>query len=201
MKISRKNLVQLCDKFLNNEINKIEIENFASTLMFSDELDWDDEDEILSKTIFEWDNEDINFRINKVNMRLWKNRLENNIDELMEHNFWNTHIEKQKEICANYNSKWNPINPKLKIGASIDLNLDPLNGIRQKGEKGTTGWFIWSGEFSENKDFFQPICAENLLQIRPQIIKYLGLDVGFRLLIDNNGYENVWFDENIKDEM
>ena len=197
MKITRQNLIQLCDKFLNNEINKVEIENFASTLMFSDELDWDDKDEILSDTIFEWDNEEINFSINKVNMKLWKNRLENNIDELMEYNSWNSHIEKQKEICTKYNSRWNPINNKLKVGASTNLNLDPLNATREKKENGTTGWFIWSGEFSKEKDFFEPLCAEHLLQIRPQIIKYLALDVGFRILIDNEGYEDVWFDGNI----
>lgn len=200
MKITRKNLIQLCNKFLNNEISKTEIESFASTLMFSDELDWDDEDEILSNTIFEWDNENINFPINKVNMQLWKNRLENNIDELLDYNSWSSHIEKQKEICAKYNSNWKPINYKLKIGASVDLNLDPLNGMREKAENGTTGWFIWSGKFSENKDFFKPLSSEHLLQIRPQIIKYLGLDVGFRILIDNDGYEDVWFDGNIIDK-
>lgn len=75
MKITRQNLIQLCDKFLNNEITKIEIKSFASTLMFSDELDWDDEDEILSDTIFEWDNEETNYVINKANMKLWKKRL------------------------------------------------------------------------------------------------------------------------------
>jgi hypothetical protein len=133
-------------------------------------------------------------------MQLWKNRLENNIDELIDYNSWSSHIEKQKEVCAKYNSNWKPINYKLKIGTSVDLNLDPLNGMREKAENGTTGWLIWSGEFSENKDFFKPLCSEHLLQIRPQIIKYLGLDVGFRILIDNDGYEDVWFDGNILDK-
>jgi len=168
--------------------------------MFSDELDWDDNDEVLSDTIFEWDNEEINFPINKVNMLLWKNRLENNIDKLIEYNFWNHHIEKQKEICDKYNSKWNPINQKLKVGISVDLNSDPLNGMREKAENGITGWYIWSGEFSEKDNFFKPLCAEHLLQIRPEIIKYLGLDVGYRFLIDENGYEDIWFDNNLKDK-
>lgn len=200
MIVTRQNLIQLCDRFLNNEISKGEIKSFASTLMFSDELDWDDNDEVLSDTIFEWDNEEINFPINKVNMLLWKNRLENNIDKLIEYNFWNHHIEKQKEICDKYNSKWNPINQKLKVGISVDLNSDPLNGMREKAENGITGWYIWSGEFSEKDNFFKPLCAEHLLQIRPEIIKYLGLDVGYRFLIDENGYEDIWFDNNLKDK-
>ena len=67
------------------------------------------------------------------------------------------------------------------------------NVLRHPGDKGTTGWFIWTGDYSEAEDFFKTMCAEHLLQIRPQIIRYLGLDVGYRFLIDNNGYEDVWY--------
>jgi hypothetical protein len=42
------------------------------------------------------------------------------------------------------------------------------------------------------------MCAEHLLQTRPELIKYFGLDVGYRFLIDNNGYEDVWYDEKLK---
>ncbi|SCY98973.1 immunity protein Imm33 domain-containing protein [Flavobacterium caeni] len=195
MEITRKDLIELCDKFLNGEISKEGIENFASNAIFSDDDDWDDE--IISDTIFEWDNEEINFPINNVNMELWKKRLNGDEDELLKYNFWNSHIEPQKKICEKFDSLWKPINKKLKIGVSKNLNLDPLNGLRHNSEKGTTGWFIWSGEYSENDDFFEPICAEHLLQIRPEIIDYLGLDVGFRFLIDKNGYEDIWFDKKI----
>jgi hypothetical protein len=200
MKITRQNLIQLCDRFLHYEISIIEIKNFASTMMFSEALEWDDEDEILTNTIFEWDNEDSNFPINKVNMLLWKNRLEKNIDKLMEHNSWNHHIENQKVICTQYNSIWNPINRKLTVGASLDLISDPLNGRREKAENGTSGWYIWSGAFSDVDNFFQPLCAEELLQIRPEIVPYLGLDEGYRFLIDHTGYEDVWIGEKYKDK-
>jgi hypothetical protein len=55
-----------------------------------------------------------------------------------EHNSWNAHIDKQKEICSVYHSKWNPINKKLKVGASTDLSIDPIHGLRHPAEKGTT---------------------------------------------------------------
>ena len=194
MTVTRENLIRLCDQFLNDEICKSEIESFASTLMFSEEVDWDDDDEILSETISEWDNEKINFPINKVNMSLWKLRLEKNVDQLLDYNSWNHHIEKQKEICLKYNTKWSPINYKLKVGVSTDLKSDPLNGKREKAESGITGWYIWSGAYDDKDDFFQPLCAEHLLQIRPEIIKYLGLDIGFRFLMDKDGYEDVWLD-------
>ncbi len=41
------------------------------------------------------------------------------------------------------------------------------------------------------------MCAEHLLEINPKIVNYLGLEVGFRFLIDNNGYEDVWKDEKL----
>lgn len=131
------------------------------------------------------------------NMELWKKRLTDNTDQLMQHNSWNFHIDSQKAICQKFGSQWKPINKRLKIGVSKDLSLSPVHGLRHKSEKGTTGWFIWSGEYSEDADFFKPICAEHLLQKRPEIIAYLGLDVGYRFLIDNNGFEDVWFDKSV----
>ena len=110
---------------------------------------------------------------------------------------WENYLEKQKQICKKHNSKWNPINKELKIGCSDDLLSEPLNGLRHPQEGDTTGWYIWSGEYSDKEDFFKPICAKHLLKIRPEIINYLGLDTGFRFFIDSNGYEDVWYDENL----
>lgn len=197
MKVTRQKLIELCNKFLEDKIDKIEIQNFTWTAISDDDFEWQD-DEIISDTIFEWDNEDINFEINKTNISLWRKRLLTDQDNLLEHNFWNSHINKQKEICKNNNSIWKPINKKLKVGISMNFDKDPINGLRHPAEKGTTGWFIWTGDYSEADDFFQPMCAEYLLQQRPEIIKYLGLDIGFRFLSDSKGYEDIWFDEKLK---
>lgn len=153
MNIERKELIELCNKFLKNEIDKTELEFFASNAIMSDEIDWEENDKVISETIFEWDNEIINYPINAENIKLWKKRLETDIDELMEHNFWNSHFEKQKEICEKYNSEWKPINEKSKIAISDNLNLEKLNGLRHKTEKGKICWYIWSGEYSEADDF------------------------------------------------
>jgi len=197
MRITKQYLIELCDNFLDDKIDKLAIQNFAWKAISEDDFDWD-EDDIISETIFDWDNEEINFEINKTNIRLWKNRLLTGQDELLSYNSWNSHIDRQKIICTTNNSTWKPINKKLKIGVSADLDKDPINGLRHPSEKGTTGWFIWTGEYSEADDFFQPICAEHLLQKRPDIIKYLGLDFGFRFLADRNGYEDIWYDEKLK---
>ncbi len=200
MQVSRQELLQICDKFLQDKVGRKDVEDFAWNLITSDDHEWDDD--IIAETLFDWDNEEINFPINKVNMQLWRKRLLTDTDELPEHNIWNAHIDKQKAICEKYSSKWTPINNKLFVGVSDNLNNDPIHGLRHPNDKettkGTTGWFIWTGDYSEADDFFKPMFAEHLLQIRPQIIKYLGLDAGFRFLTDSNGYEDVWYDETLK---
>ncbi|CAN5696657.1 hypothetical protein BH11BAC3_BH11BAC3_23660 [soil metagenome] len=197
MTVTRQNLIDLCDKFLDNKIDEKFIQEFSWCAITSDDFELI-EDDIISETIFEWDNEDINFEINKTNIKLWKKRLLNGQDDLMSYNSWNSHIEKQKEICVTHNSSWKPINKKLRVGVSTNLDKDPIHGLRHSGEERTTGWFIWTGDYSEDDDFFQPMCAEHLLQIRPEIIKYLGLEVGFRFLADKDGYEDIWYDEKLK---
>jgi len=197
MIVTRQNLIELCDKFLDDKIDKGFIQDFAWTTITSDNFELI-EDGIISDTIFKWDNEEINFEINKANIQLWRNRLLTGQDDLISHNSWNAHIDSQKEICTTHNSQWKPINKKLRVGVSANLDKDPINGLRHPNEKATTGWFIWTGDYSENEDFFQPMCAEHLLQVRPEIIKYLGLDIGFRFLSDKKGYEDVWYDPKLK---
>ena len=199
IKISRLNLIAKCDQYLNNEIQKLDLMNYASNLIMGecDTYEWDDD--VISDIIFQWDNQIINYPINETNIRLWKHQLETDENLLADFNEWNVHINRQKQICEKYKSKWNPINKKLKIGVGgSDLNADPIHGLRHPKDKGTTGWYIWTGEYSESADFFIPICAEHLLQTRPQLIKYFGLDIGYRFLIDKNGYEDIWYDEKLK---
>ena len=196
IKISRSDLIVKCDQYLNGEIGEKDFENYAWELITEDHFDW--EDNVISDIVFQWDNPSINFPITKQNVRLWKHQLETDEDLLAEYNLWNDHIDRQKKVCEKYDSQWNPINNKLKVGISSDLNSDPIHGLRHPKEKGTTGWYICTGEYSESGDFFKPMCAEHLLQIRPELIKYFGLDIGYRFLIDKKGYEGVWFDEKLK---
>lgn len=195
MLITRKILIEICNQFINGEIDKNDILNFASENVFDEDISF--EDEMVDEIIFQWDNEIINFEINKKNMILWKEKLFNGNDNLLSNNSWNYHIHFQKQICEKYNSKWNPFSKKLFVGVSENYNLEPINGLRHSSEKGNSGWYIWFGEYSEDNDFFKPICAEHLLEIYPKIIDYLGLEPGFRFLIDKKGYEDVWFDDKL----
>lgn len=109
------------------------------------------------------------------------------------------YIREQKEICEKYNQDFFKTNFDLKIGISDNFKSGemPLNGLRHFPEGDTSGWYIWAGEYSVAGDFFKPMHIFHLLEIFPEIVKYLGLPAGNRFLIDDKGFEDVWFDENL----
>lgn len=196
IEIKRGDIIAKCDEFLSGKISEMEIVEYAQKLITEeDKYEW--EDEIISDIVYDWDMGELNYPINSTNVKLWKNWLITGENKLKEFNDWNVHIERQRTICKKYGSEWKPINKKLLVGCSKNLDEEPINGLRHPKEGNTTGWYIWSGEYSEKDDFFKPICAEHLLQRKPEIIKYLGLEIGFRFLVDKEGYEDVWFDEEI----
>jgi hypothetical protein len=195
IKILRSDLIAKCEQYLNGKIQEKDFEDYALNIITEEHFVL--EDDVISDVIYQWDSPEQNFPITKKNIQLWKHQLETDEDLLKYYNLWNVHIDRQKEICGKYQSKWNPINKKLMIGIGSDLNSGQIHGLKRPKEKGTTGWYIWTGEYSESYDFFKPICAEHLLQIRPDLIKYFGLDVGYRFLIDKKEYEEVWFDEKL----
>jgi len=112
-------------------------------------------------------------------------------------NLWNAYVLQQKELCNKLDITHNPIDPYQIIGLSTDITLITLNGLRHPAEQHTSGWYIWAGEYSVANDFFNPVHAYHLLATKPNIIKYLGLPTGYRFLIDDEGYEDIWYDETL----
>ncbi|WP_332643758.1 immunity protein Imm33 domain-containing protein [Aeromicrobium sp.] len=89
-----------------------------------------------------------------------------------------------------------------KLGVSrslIDGDWDwPIHGLRHAPEAGTSGWYIWTGEFNEAGDFFQPLHAAHLVQRAPGVAKFLTLPPGSRFLIAPD-HEDIWSDETLLD--
>lgn len=198
--LTRQHVLRLCDLTIEKKIDVGLLENISEWLIFSDYFNWENESkdgEIVSETIFEWANPTINYEINDLNLKLWKEYLQTGEYKLPDFNNWNTHIQRQKDICKKVSSNWRPVNPKHKIGISSDLEGEPVHGLRHPPERGTTGWFIWTGEYSTDEDFFKPIHAVHLLQRRPDLIKYLGLPPGYRFLVDSKGHEDIWEDKQL----
>jgi hypothetical protein len=100
----------------------------------------------------------------------------------------------QIEVCARFRSDVVPADPNLKVGIALaTLTLLPLNAVRMNEENGTCGWYIYGGEYSDNPEFYQPLHVAHLAKYCPQIIPYLALAPGWRVLLAPD-YEDVWFD-------
>jgi len=194
-KVSRNDLLRICDAFLEGYIDKTDLEKLGFDLIFSDFFTW--EDEVVDDIIFCWDNPTICYEINTMNVELFKDYLITGVSKLADYNLWRSHINRQQELCKKYSVAWKPFNPKLHLGVADDIKSDPLNGLRHPPERGTSGWYLWSGEYRPDADFFKPLCAEHLIKIRPEIIKYLGLPPGYRFQIDSKGYEDIWEDKSL----
>lgn len=109
-----------------------------------------------------------------------------------------TNILEQIEVCKKYGTDICLSPSYLKVGISPGIKLGyeyPLHGLRHPPSMDTTGWFIWSGGYSEDPNFFVPLHVEHLKEWCPEVIKYLGLPPSFRFLLGTNNYEDVWIDE------
>ena len=104
----------------------------------------------------------------------------------------------QKAVCVQYGSKFHPPFPLEKVGIALNtLGQLPLNALRHPAENGTCGWYIWGGEIlSQEPDFFQPLHVQHLSERCPEVIPYLALAPGWRVLLAPSQVE-VWFEEGL----
>jgi hypothetical protein len=105
----------------------------------------------------------------------------------------------QLEICKKYGVSPCDASPRSKAGVAANVASDvvPVNGLRHIPVEDTSGWYVWAGEeLSPDSDFFRPVHIEHLSEMRPEVIKYLGLPPGWRFLIAGD-YEDVWYDESL----
>ena len=110
---------------------------------------------------------------------------------------WDNYIEQQKVLCKELRVRWTQIEPNQIIGLSIDISQQPIHGLRHPIENKSAGWYVWTGEYSESVDFYKPVHAGHLVDIKPELLKYLGLPPGYRFLIDDGGYEDIWYDKTL----
>lgn len=110
------------------------------------------------------------------------------------------YLEKQLKICMKHSqiSDLVELDSLIALGKNFNPNIQ-INGLRHPRTETLNGWYIWSGEdFNTDEfDFFQPSHAYHLLDNASFVIQYLGLPAGNRFLIDNKGYEDIWFDESL----
>ena len=109
-------------------------------------------------------------------------------------------IEREQiEVCRKNGVSYEPFDFGSKLGASDNLRsgLLPLNGLRHPPEGDTSGWYLWAGEeLSTATDFFKPLHANHLINLCPDVMKYLALPPGWRFLVAGS-HEDIWFDEKL----
>ncbi len=104
--------------------------------------------------------------------------------------------ETQRVLASRFGTTAIPLDSGAKVGIARNVleGLQPLNALRHAPEGDTSGWYIWAGEeLSDAPDFFVPLHISHLADWCPQILPYLGLPPGWRVLLAP-GYEDVWFD-------
>ena len=99
--------------------------------------------------------------------------------------------QEQLEACARYGVRCVPCGEGSKVGIALQtFGRIPLNALRHSLEGGTCGWYIWAGEeMSEAADFFQPLHVEHLASYVPELLPFLGLPPGWRVLLAGE-YQN-----------
>jgi hypothetical protein len=112
--------------------------------------------------------------------------------------FYQSFMLEQQRVCTALDVEWREVDFNTIVGLSANLKSEnPLHGLRHPAVENTSGWFLWAGELSEADDFFSPYHLYHLVELKPALIRYLALPPGFRFICDDNGYEDIWFDESL----
>jgi hypothetical protein len=108
-------------------------------------------------------------------------------------------LPSQLLICEKYATQPQLVLHHDRLGIAIDtLGMSPINGLRIRALSGSSGWYLYGGDApSDDPDFYQPLCVRHLSKHCEIAVPYLCLPAGWRFQIDTNGYEDVWYDENL----
>lgn len=105
----------------------------------------------------------------------------------------------QLAICARYcvSAVASPQDFKVGIARNVRERLEPLNTIRHPPAGDATGWYIWAGEEpDDDPQYFVPLHVSHIAEWCSQIVPYLLLPPGFRVLLTPE-YEDVWEDSSL----
>ncbi|WP_320200619.1 immunity protein Imm33 domain-containing protein (plasmid) [Agrobacterium sp. rho-13.3] len=107
----------------------------------------------------------------------------------------NTIDDEQSEICKKHNCSPLAFDPAMHVGVNLDsLSHQPIYGVRVRPTDDTSGWYFWGGEYSDDDGFFYSVHGFHVLERLPELGKYLALPPGYKFILDDEGYEDVWYD-------
>jgi hypothetical protein len=98
----------------------------------------------------------------------------------------------QARICRRFGAQPDVPAPVTVVGVG-PLDRQPLNGLRHRAVGQSNGWYVWSGDLSDDDDFFRPVHVEHMSELAPASVAYLALPPGWRFQVAL-GHEDVWYD-------
>ncbi|MGC5701657.1 hypothetical protein J4P02_15780 [Pseudomonas sp. NFXW11] len=106
---------------------------------------------------------------------------------------------RQRQLCARHDLPFQAPEELVAL-AQGTLGQSPIYGCRiVLPENGNISWFIHCGEHRQDLDFYQPLHSYHLAELLPQALDYLGLPTHARFIIDREGYEDVWQQDDVQD--
>ena len=104
----------------------------------------------------------------------------------------------QSEYCTKQelSVQYSLLDEFVGLADNVREGEKPTHGLRHVSPIGSTGWFIWAGNYSDRSDFFKPIHLKHLSEYAPKSLKFLGLPPGWRFLFADD-YEDIWFDPSL----
>ena len=102
-------------------------------------------------------------------------------------------IAEQKLLCEEFGSNYIELKGDDLIAVAMNtLEQEPLVGLRHRvNSAAEPSWYIYAGELQSDAQF-EIVTVKQLQDILPEVLPYLALDVGYRFMIDQDDYEDVW---------
>ena len=108
-------------------------------------------------------------------------------------------MNNQINVCDKYFSKYlfTRVNQNISISDGV-LEGIVVEGVRYEAPDHMSGWYLTTELYNDDINSLKQIGLPDLARRRPELIKYLALDSGFRFFSDSKNDE-VWFDEEVLD--
>ncbi len=98
-----------------------------------------------------------------------------------------------EDVCLRCGSQCRFIDEETMVAiAASTIGNSPVYGVRLEAAPGAVEWFLWCGEHRDDVDFYAPYHAKHLVEMLPLVVPYLALEPGFKFIVDDAGYEDVW---------
>ena len=78
--VTKTHLLQLCKEVIQGKLSFENLNTIAFAVITSEYFIYDENDEIVDRVLFEWDNPEIGFPLNIDNIKKWKDLLELGVD-------------------------------------------------------------------------------------------------------------------------